>query len=519
MILLNRVCHGGRQQLQKIKNHQKLPHNQQERETLRNKGQFWTPSWVAEAMVSYVAVNNVDMILDPAAGRGAFFKALLTLGNKGISFLGFDIDTEVLSDEIYSQTGCSVEQRDFLKNPPDKKFEAIVANPPYIRHHRINRETKLFLKKMSSSITGSVIDGRAGYHVYFLILALSLLKQNGRLAFIMPADTCEGKFAKNLWRWISSEYCLDCVITFDKEATPFPGVDTNAIVLLIRNTKPQSKFLWIRASEAYSMDLLNLVSSDLSVRDFTSLKIVERSLKEGIETGLSRPEMLIPEHTCTLGDFADVMRGIVTGSNEFFFLTSQRAKELDIPGEFLQRAVGRTRDISKDILTLQDLEILDKAGRPTYLLTVSPQQDNMPKSISNYLKKGQEKGISSLPSVRNRNPWYKTEQRRIPPLLFAYLGRQNVRFIKNEAGALPLTAFLCVYPKCNSQEYTNSLWKALNHPDTLANLHLVGKSYGSGAIKVEPGNLGKLPIPKHVVEKFGLEKYKEAFDHTPVSRK
>lgn len=248
--------------MQEIKNHQKLPHNQQERETLRNKGQFWTPSWVAEAMVSYVAVNNVDMILDPAAGRGAFFKALLTLGNKGISFLGFDIDTEVLSDEIYSQTGCIVEQRDFLKNPPDKKFEAIVANPPYIRHHRINRETKLFLKKMSSSITGSVIDGRAGYHVYFLILALSLLKQNGRLAFIMPADTCEGKFAKNLWQWISSEYCLDCVITFDKEATPFPGVDTNAIVLLIRNTKPQSKFLWIRASEAYSMDLLNLVSSD-----------------------------------------------------------------------------------------------------------------------------------------------------------------------------------------------------------------------------------------------------------------
>jgi len=103
--------------------------------------------------------------------------------------------------------------------------------------------------------------------------------------------------------------------------------------------------------------------------------------------------------------------------------------------------------------------------------------------------------------------------------LFAYLGRQNVRFIKNEAGVLPLTAFLCVYPKCNGQEYTNSLWKALNHPDTLANLHLVGKSYGSGAIKVEPGNLGKLLIPKHVVEKFGLEKYKEAFDHTPVSRK
>jgi len=36
------------------KSHQKLPSNWDEREVLRDKGQFWTPSWVAEAMVSYV---------------------------------------------------------------------------------------------------------------------------------------------------------------------------------------------------------------------------------------------------------------------------------------------------------------------------------------------------------------------------------------------------------------------------------------------------------------------------------
>lgn len=63
---------------------------------------------------------------------------------------------------------------------------------------------------------------------------------------------------------------------------------------------------------------------------------------------------------------------------------------------------------------------------------------------------------------------------------------------KNEAGVLPLTGFLCVYPIYDDKEYIDNLWKALNHPDTLENLKLVGKSYGSGAIKVEPGNLNKL---------------------------
>lgn len=54
------------------------------------------------------------------------------------------------------------------------------------------------------------------------------------------------------------------------------------------------------------------------------------------------------------------------------------------------------------------------------------------------------------------------------------------------------------------KEFIDSLWQALNHPDTLQNLKLVGKSYGSGAIKVEPGNLSKLSIPERIVDKFAL---------------
>ena len=56
------------------------------------------------------------------------------------------------------------------------------------------------------------------------------------------------------------------------------------------------------------------------------------------------------------------------------------------------------------------------------------------------------------------------------------------------------------------KEFIEKLWKALNHPDTLENLKLVGKSYGSGAIKVEPGNLNKLPISEHIIKQFELKR-------------
>jgi len=500
-----------------VKLHQKLPTEWSKREILRDKGQFWTPSWVAEAMVAYVS-EDTDLIFDPATGRGAFYEALLKLNKKHLSFYGTDIDLEVLADEIYNRDRCLVEQRDFIKNPPKRKFKAIVANPPYIRHHRIDEETKIILKQLSTSITGGKIDGRAGYHIYFLIQALNLVEKDGKLAFIMPADTCEGKFAKNLWKWISEKFCIEGVITFDEKATPFPNVDTNAIVFLIKNSPPQETLHWVKVNEAYSSDLFDFISSKFRKKKFPTLELVNRQLSEGISTGFSRPEQTQNGFKFHLNDFANVMRGIATGSNEFFFLTAQQVKEIGVPREFLKRAVGRTKDATESVLTLKDIEALEKKDRPTFLLSIAVQK-NYPKAIQDYLEIGEEMGLPNRALIQQRKPWYKMEKREVPPLLFAYLGRRNTRFIKNEAGVLPLTGFLCVYPIYNDSEYIDNLWQALNHPDTLENLKLVGKSYGSGAIKVEPGNLNKLPIPDHIVTQFNLKRpYKNVHGQLEVFR-
>jgi hypothetical protein len=78
-------------------------------------------------------------------------------------------------------------------------------------------------RSISYQAIGDALDGRAGLHVYFLIQALNLLDTDGRLAFIMPADTCEGVFSHKLWEWITRKYCLEGVVTFDYKASPFPG--------------------------------------------------------------------------------------------------------------------------------------------------------------------------------------------------------------------------------------------------------------------------------------------------------
>jgi hypothetical protein len=202
------------------------------------------------------------------------------------------------------------------------------------------------------------------------------------------------------------------------------------------------------------------------------------------------------------------MRGIATGSNDFFFLTKQQAEQLDIPNEFLKPAIGRTKDVTGDRLTADDIRKLQEKNRPTLLLSIN--SNTVPESLAEYIKRGEKSGLPDRPLIKQRKHWYKMEQREIPPILFAYLGRRNSRFIKNEAEVVPLTCFLCLYPKCSDEVFIANLWQALNHPETIKNLRLVGKSYGSGAIKLEPRSLDRVPIPEHIVEKYNLKQKYES---------
>jgi len=493
----------------------RLPRSGIKREALRTKGQFWTPDWTADFMVAYVLKDRPGRLLDPAVGEGVFFRAAkrYALSNGfNLALFGRDIDPNVIGQARHSGLDDgdlqNVEIRDFVLDPPQQLFPAIIVNPPYIRHHRLSAPHKEQLRQFARRAAGQHIDGRAGFHVYFLIRALQTLAPGGRLAYIVSADICEGVFAPALWRWICSRYRLDAVIAFAPAAAPFPEVDTNALVLLIRNEKPGTGFDWVKCLERGSQELLDLVSERPHKGPFTGIQIHRRLLSEALETGLSRPPSCVTKQQCTLGDFASVMRGIATGDNDFFFITSARARELGIPDALLVKAVGRMRDVQGETFDQEDVERLEACGRPTRLLSINGLPlGQLPATVQSYLAEGEKRGLPHKTLIMTRKPWYRMETRTSPPIMFAYLGRRNARFIRNRAQVVPLTCLLCVYPKHSSPEFVEHLWKVLSNPETIGNLRKVGKSYGSDAIKVEPRALERLPLPEALVQEEGLDKY------------
>jgi adenine-specific DNA-methyltransferase len=478
---------------------QKVPSAGEARESLRNKGQFWTPPWLAKVMASWVIENNPDMVFDPAVGPGTFFSAAREAGFLG-KFSGFELHKEAFADGwklgLKKNEFSRVSIGDFISFRLDQKFPAIISNPPYIRHHRLTEQRKSELRALSERILGFALDGRVGLHVYFLLKCLECLAPGGRLAFLLPADVCEGISAKALWNRLCEHYRLEAVLTFEESAAPFPVVDTNAMVFLVSKSTPAKKFKWLRVKERNTATILRELNNPEN----------ERELAEALSVGFSRPPRSAKLRGVPLSHFAQVIRGIATGANAFFFLTGQQVKQLHLDSRFFVRAIGRTRDCRDDVLSPSNLEDLDLSGRPTWLLNLdNTPKEKFPAALRSHLELGEQEQLHQRSLIKTRRPWYKMERRTPPAILFAYLGRRDCRFILNEAGVVPLTGFLCVYPWDSNREAVNKLWRALNHPDTLKNLVFAGKSYGNGAIKVEPRQLDTLEIPDSVLKEVGLK--------------
>lgn len=461
-------------------------------------GQFWTPDWVAKAMVAYASDIAAGSMLDPAVGLGVFPSWAKRLGLP-LDFHGVEKDPLVLNSITDTDIRARVLLGDFITADFEAKYDFIVANPPYLRHHALPAELKDYMDAQSRKALGFGIDRRAGIHVHFLLKSLLLLKPGGKLTFIVPADVFEGVFARELWGWIADRYHIRAVTTFSPDASPFPELDINPVVVFIQRDAPTNNLIWSHITAPGSDDFYRFVKSGF-LDTGGSIQTLQRTVREAVATGLSRPPRP-PKEYVPLADFAYVRRGIATGANSFFLLTAEQLRNLNIGEEFIRPVVPKTRYLNGLTFTKKDFRLLADQGKPVFLFAPDGRPiDQYPDPVQDYLRRGEKIGLPKRALIGKRRPWYKMESREPPDFFFAYLGRRNVRFVRNLSGALPLTTLLAVYSRTRDEGFLHELHKILNHPDVISQLVYVAKSYGRGALKAEPRQLESLPIPLDFAE-------------------
>lgn len=483
----------------------------------KQRGQFWTPDWLADVLVRYATAEGAATLLEPSVGAGALLLAArreaLRRGRL-IHTVGTELDPtalyEALEAGLTTDDLAGIDLADFTTWEPPFQVDAVAANPPYIRHQRVPASQKARLRAEAAAQTGLWLDGRTGLHVFFLLRALRWLAPNGRLAFLVASDVCEGIFADGLWAWLTRRYRLEAVLTFAARATPFPDLNINPAVLCLRHAPPADTYTWVEVGTLNPPGLAEWSAGDLGGPGGPGWQAVRRPLAEGLALGLHRPPGLAPTKY-VLRDFMGVWSGVVTGANDFFLMTRAEAEARDIPPEFLRPTVARAGDVPGAIVTPADLDRLDRAGRPTLLLTLDGRSRwTLPAAVQAYLEAGEAAGVHKRPLLANRQPWYKAEQRKPPAFLFVYLGTRKNRFLINQAAIVPPSTFMGLYPRATDVAALEKLWRVLSDPRTTANLNRIARSYRGATLRAEPRTLDRLPLDDDLVAEAGLETLERA---------
>lgn len=458
------------------------------------RGGFYTPLPIAEFILKW-AVNgdtNFD-ILEPSCGDGVFLEGIKKLN------LPYESITAIEFDSIEAQKAQSIEfanseiiNADFHKycNTTNKRFDVVVGNPPYIRYQYFESEQQIeaediFIKAglKYSKLTNSWVS--------FVVGSTLLLKEKGRIGFVIPAEVLQVSYAEQLRQFIAKYYNKINIISFEKLV--FPNIQQEVVLLLCeKNGSKEHKIEHLELKDADSLKNLdiNILKSPIKNIDIKSKKWTYYFLEQKEIDFLDYiGKGLIPN----LGKFANVEVGITTGANDFFTVPLDTVTEYDLI-DYARPMVGRSVQVNSVIFTKDDWQINRQSNAKAHLL-VFPSRDKLnPKNGAvRYIAYGEQKGIHKGYKCGIRDDWFVVPSIKTSDALF--IRRNNIfpKLIINEANAYTTDTMHRVYLKkgTNIEALTGSYYNSLS----LAFSEISGRSYGGGVLELMPSEVEKILLP------------------------
>jgi adenine-specific DNA-methyltransferase len=468
-------------------------------------GQFATPPRLAasvmESALKLLPAAARVRFLDPAFGTGSFYSALLGIVDSSHlrHAMGYEIDREFGSaaTRLWRPTGLVMRISDFtLAAPPvdaDSKPNLLICNPPYVRHHHLDRKTKERLQVAVKRQLGIEISGLSGLYCYFMLVSHSWMADDGVAAWLIPSEFMDVGYGLAVKRYLLNHVETLRIHRFDPAEVQFDDALVSSCVVWFRKRKPMPDqtvaFTYGGSIETPGCERMVPVDELRGERKWTRFP-----------TKAPRPATAHAK----LGDFFVIRRGIATGANGSFIMTLQQARERDLPAVSLRPILPGPRHLVTDEVLAEPDGAPRVEPRLVLLdcrLSESQVRDKHP-SLWRYLESIRPE-VAGRYLCAHRVPWYAQEHRPVAPFLCTYIVRATARpfrFILNHSLATAANVYLLLYPRPHvaraleaNPGLKRQVWQALNRCEGSTLLD-EGRVYGGGLHKLEPKELARVPV-------------------------
>ena len=465
-------------------------------------GQFATPPSLATALLRYaLEVLPPDWpvsFLDPAFGTGAFYSALLRVfpHERIQRAQGFEIDPhyEAPTRALWRDHALTLTLGDFTATPspnPTERFNLILCNPPYVRHHHLDRAQKARLQHESLRASGVKLNGLTGLYCHFLALSHAWLADDGLAGWLIPSEFMDVNYGAPLKRYLLDQVDLLHIQRFAPSARQFDDALVSSAVLWFRKRPPAT-------SHKVHFSYGGTLATPLKCLLVPSESLRSEHKWTRFPTSQTRISCTDPK----LSDFFKIQRGLVTGNNNFFIMTIEQIVKHDLPYEYFVPILPGPRHLPNDEIEAYPDGSPQLDHRLFLLKCRLPEKEIEQKhpSLWSYLQTGKP-STSERYLCRSRSPWYAQENRPPPPFLCTYMGRSDgkrdrpFRFILNHSQATAANVYLLLYPNPplaqalqHRPALTKTVWHLLNTIET-STLLGEGRVYGGGLHKLEPKEL------------------------------
>ena len=481
-------------------------------------GQFATPPELALSIACY-ARSLMDgksvRFLDPAIGTGSFYSALLRAfpPERIESATGIELDPPFsqAAAALWGTTGLQIVTGDFTEQHlPLERFNLVLTNPPYVRHHHLATSQKDRLRQQLAHSLNFDVSGLAGLYCYFLLLCHEWMEDDGLAVWLIPSEFMDVNYGAALRRYLTERVTLLHIHRFCPTDVQFTDALVSSAVVVFRKRPPVPG----HTAQFSFAGPLEQPEKEVAV----PLETLRWSRKWTQFPGGAMPN---GSGDARLGDIFTIKRGLATGANSFFVLDEAVAEKLELPRCFLKPILPGPRHLTGDVIEALPSGVPDVSPR-RYLLDCSEPEDHIRTAwprLHEYLQQGRAQGIHASYLTSRRTPWYSQEERPPAPFLCTYMGRVGsgkppIRFIWNRTQATAHNVYLLLYPQGALRDALNArpglqsrVFEALRRitPNELTS---EGRIYGGGLHKVEPKELAQISA-RLLLESIDIEVHLE----------